>query len=101
MSDGDSKSGAEGGEEKKPLIEYPTTYAFKVMGRQEPGFVDYVRNLFKRLMGTEIAHDSVREQPSSKGTYVSVTVEVYLLSEEHRRTIYEALHKERRIVYYL
>ncbi|SEM69960.1 hypothetical protein SAMN05444354_12164 [Stigmatella aurantiaca] len=90
-----------GGDEKKDLIEYPSVYAFKVMGVQEPGFAEYVRQLFSRLMGTEISPDSLHEQPSSKGKYVSVTVSVYLLSEEHRRAIYAQLHQEKRIVYYL
>ena len=89
------------GEEKKPLIEYPAIYTFKVMGVQEHGFAEYVRQLFKRLMGTEISQDSIREQPSSKGKYVSVSVSVYLLSEEHRRAIYAQLHQEKRVIYYL
>ncbi|ATB32551.1 HP0495 family protein [Melittangium boletus] len=98
---GDPSPEKEGGQEKKPLIEYPTVYTFKVMGRQAPDFVDYVRGLFRVLMGTEISPDSIQEQPSSKGTYVSLSVSVYLLSEEHRRSIYERLRQESRIVYYL
>ncbi|MBN1207320.1 MAG: DUF493 domain-containing protein [Myxococcaceae bacterium] len=93
--------GPAAGEEKKPLIEYPAVYTFKVMGKQEHGFVEYVRALFKRLMGTEISPDSIREQPSSKGKYVSVSISVYLLSEEHRRSIYAQLHQEKRVIYYL
>ena len=88
-------------DQKKPLVEYPTLYAFKVMGKQEQGFQEYVRQLFHRLMGAEISNDSISEQPSRQGTYLSVTVTVYLLSEEHRQTIYSSLHKERRIIYYL
>ncbi|HSP79978.1 MAG TPA: DUF493 domain-containing protein [Myxococcaceae bacterium] len=88
-------------EEKTPLIEYPTVYTFKVMGRQESDFVEYVRGLFHRLMGTEISPDSIREQPSSRGRYVSVSVSVDLLSEEHRRSIYTQLHADERVVYYL
>jgi putative lipoic acid-binding regulatory protein len=87
--------------EKKPLIEYPTVYAFKVMGRQEHGFRAYVQALFKRLMGKEISPDSISELPSSRNKYLSLTVSVYLLSEEQRRGIYEQLHKEKRILYYL
>ncbi|QRK07298.1 DUF493 domain-containing protein [Archangium violaceum] len=99
---GDGQIQQEGdGQEKKPLIEYPTVYTFKVMGRQAPDFVEYVRSLFRLLMGTEISPDSIREQPSSKGTYVSVSVSVYLLSEEHRRSIYTRLRQEQRVVYYL
>lgn len=89
------------GEEKKPLIEYPAVYTFKVMGLKEDNFAEYVRTLFKRLMGTEVSPDSLREQPSSKGKYVSVSVSVYLLSEEHRRSIYAQLHQEKRVIYYL
>lgn len=89
------------GEEKKPLIEYPAVYTFKVMGKQEPGFLEHVRDLFRRLMGSEISPDSISEQPSSKGKYVSLSVSVYLLSEEHRRSIYSELHKDDRVIYYL
>jgi uncharacterized protein len=88
-------------DQQLPLIEYPTVYAFKVMGKQEHGFSEYVRLLFSRLMGTEISQESIAVQPSTKGTYVSLTVSVYLLSEEQRRTIYLQLHQEKRIVYYL
>lgn len=84
-----------------PLIEYPTVYAFKVMGKLEHGFKEYVRQLFSRLMGTEVSLDSISENVSNKNTYVSLTVSVYLLSEEQRKSIYVQLHKEKRIVYYL
>lgn len=89
------------GEEKKPLIEYPTVYAFKVMGKQEHGFREFVRSVFKRALGQEVSPDSISEQASSQNKYVSLTVSVYLLSEEQRVRIYEALHKEKRILYYL
>lgn len=89
------------GGEKKPLIEYPTVYEFKVMGLREHGFAEYVRSLFSRLMGTEVSPDSISEAVSKQGKYVSLRVSVYLLSEAHRVSIYEALHREKRIVYYL
>lgn len=85
----------------KPLIEYPTVYVFKVMGRLEHGFGEWVRQLFGRLMGAEISKDSISQNISRQGHYVSLTVSVYLLSEEQRQTIYQHLHKEKRILYYL
>ena len=88
-------------EGKPPLIEYPTTYTFKVMGKQEHGFRAYVRALFHRILGIEISPDSMSEQPSSRGKYVSLTVAVVLLSEDQRKAIYEALHKDKRVLYYL
>ena len=103
MSDGDGKKPGqiETQEGRPPPIEYPTIYPFKVMGRQEQDFSEYVRHLFGRLIGTEVARDSMTEQPSSKGKYVSVTVSVFLTSEEQRLRIYTALKAESRIVYYL
>lgn len=88
-------------DEKKPLIDYPTVYAFKVMGRREHGFAEWVRVMFGRLMGSEVSRDSISENVSKQGNYVSLTVSVYLLSEQHRQTIYAALHREKRILYYL
>jgi uncharacterized protein len=93
--------GSEDAAEKRPLIEYPTVYTFKVMGKQEHGFKEYVRQLFKRVIGQEVSPDSMSEQPSSKGNYLSVSVSVYLLSEDQRRAVYSALHKEKRVLYYL
>lgn len=88
-------------EEVKPLIEYPTVYAFKVMGKREHGFATYVREKFTRLMGSEIADDAVSENISKEGRYTSLTVSVTLTSEEQRKAIYEDIHSDKRIVYYL
>lgn len=88
-------------DEKPPLIEYPTTYAFKVMGKQTPDFTEYVRGLFSKLTGAEVPTSAIEPVPSSKGTYLSLTVSVRLNSEEQRRSIYLQLHEEERIVYYL
>ena len=87
-------------EEKKPLIEYPSVYTFKVMGRQAADFATYVRELFERLLEGE-SPQSIVEQPSGKGTYVSLSVAVLLKSEEQRRSLYAQLHADPRIVYYL
>ncbi|NOJ82567.1 HP0495 family protein [Myxococcus xanthus] len=101
MTKEDAGSPPSGEGEKKPLIEYPSVYTFKVMGTQGAGFVEHVRELFKRFLGTELSPDSIHEQPSSKGKYVSLSVSVYLLSEEQRRAIYDGLHKDERVIYYL
>lgn len=86
---------------ERPLIEYPTLYAFKVMGKLEHGFPEYIRQKFSRLMGSEVSRDSISENVSKQGKYVSLTVSVYLLSEDQRRAIYAEIHTDKRIVYYL
>lgn len=85
----------------RALIDYPTPYTFKVMGRQEHGFREYVRQLFHRVLAQEISQDSMSELPSRGARYLSVSVTVVLLSEEQRARVYGALHKDRRILYYL
>jgi len=109
MAAGDD-TGSELGSEtasEVPKIEYPTHYTFKVMGQalepqaQPTGFRPFVVALFERLLGQALAAEAVTELPSSRGKYVSVSVTVHLHSEDQRRGIYHALHKERRIVYYL
>lgn len=94
-------SEAEAEKDKKPLITYPTDYAFKVIGKQEHGFKEFIRLLFGRLMGHEVSPDSIAESPSRQGKYLALTVTVVLLSEEQRQTIYGQLFKEKRILYYL
>jgi hypothetical protein len=97
MDDDANKPGA-----KRPLIEYPTIYEFKVMGRRGQGFEEWVRLLFGRLIGTEVSRDSITENVSKRGNYVSLTVTVFLQSEEQRQMIYGHLHREKeRILYYL
>ena len=89
-------------ETRPPLIEYPAVYTFKVMGRKDQDFLDFVRALFHRALGQEISPDSIRERPSREGRYVSLDVTVYLLSEEQRLRIYGLLHEEKkRVLYYL
>jgi uncharacterized protein len=84
-----------------PNLTYPTDYTFKVMGKQEHGFKEYVRQLFHRVLAQEVSQDSMSELPSKGAKYLSVSVTVVLLSEEQRARVYEALHKDRRILYYL
>ncbi|HXX29354.1 MAG TPA: DUF493 domain-containing protein, partial [Myxococcaceae bacterium] len=55
----------------RALIEYPAAYTFKVMGRQEHGFREYVRQLFHRVLAQEISQDSMSEVPSRGARYLS------------------------------
>lgn len=85
----------------KPLIEYPTVYAYKVMGRRSDDFHAYVRGVFRALLGAELEAEAISENVSKQGTYVSLTVSVRLETEDQRQKIYAHLHTDQRIVYYL
>lgn len=85
----------------KPLVEYPTDYAFKVMGKRDEDFTEYIRVKFSQLIGNEVPPHAVAENVSKQGKYVSVTVTVRLHSEDQRQKIYADIHTDTRIVYYL
>jgi putative lipoic acid-binding regulatory protein len=84
-----------------PLIEYPAPYPFKVFGKLEPGFREYVRVLFGTLLGIEVDDQAIEENVSTKSTYVALTITVVLTDEAQRQRIYEHLKADRRVVYYL
>jgi putative lipoic acid-binding regulatory protein len=82
-----------------PLVEYPLPYTFKVMGLAGDDFAEHARRLVGRF--TDIPAEDVTVRQSSGGKYHSVSVVVRLASEEERRAIYQALHEDARVVYYL
>ena len=85
----------------KPLVEYPTVYAYKVMGKREGEFHTLVQHLISTALGRPVGDDAIVENVSKQGHYVSLTVSVRLENEAERVAIYTAIHNEKRIVYYL
>jgi putative lipoic acid-binding regulatory protein len=86
--------------EPAPLLEYPLDYTFKVMGLAADDFPEHARRLVARVVGDAPA-EQVSIRASSGGKYQSVSVEVRLVSEAQRRAVYQVLHDDERVVYYL
>ena len=84
----------------RPTLDYPLDYTFKVMGLAGDDFAEHARRLVARCVG-EVPPDRVTVRASSAGKYHSVSVVVRLVSEEQRRAVYQALHDDARVVYYL
>ncbi len=82
------------------LITYPLDYTFKVMGLAADDFAEHARRLVARVVG-EVAAEKVTVRASAQGKYHSVSVVARLDSEDQRRAVYQALHDDRRVVYYL
>lgn len=85
----------------RPLVDYPTAYAFKVMGKQEGNFREHIRLGFGRVLGREVPDARISEQTSRKGNFVSLTVTVDLEAEAQRVALYAFLHADERVVFYL
>ena len=82
-----------------PLLEYPLRYTFKVMGLAAEDFAEHARRLVGRF--TDSPAEDVVVRRSTGGKYHSVSVVVQLASEDQRRAVYQALHEDDRVVYYL
>ena len=83
-----------------PALDYPLDYTFKVMGLAGDDFAEHARRLVARVVG-EAPAAQVTVRASSGGKYHSASVRVRLESEDQRRAVYEALHGDARVVYYL
>jgi len=100
--DGESvRDGTDGkGDPATPVLAYPLDYTFKVMGLAGEDFPEHARSLVVRAAGGAPPL-RVAVRPSAAGKYQSVSVVVRLASEEQRRAVYQALHDDGRVVYYL
>ena len=88
--------------DEHPCIDYPTGYIFKVIGRASENYPDFVRRLLSRALGRVVDEDHVRRvRPSSKGTYLAVTIEVMLVRESERKAVYRALWESEQVLFYL
>ena len=83
-----------------PALDYPLDYTFKVMGLAADDFPEHARRLVAAVVGSA-PPERVTVRASSHGKYQSVSVEVRLASEAQRRAVYQALHDDARVVYYL
>jgi uncharacterized protein len=83
-----------------PLIEYPVDYTFKVIGLAADDFAEHARRLVSRVVAG-VPAERVTIRASAKGKYHSVSVRAWLVSEEQRRAVYQALWEDPRVVYYL
>ncbi len=82
------------------VLAYPLGYVFKIIGLASDDFAEHARRLVARVVG-DAPPERVTVRASAKGKYHSVSVEVTLGSEAQRRAVYQALHDDERVVYYL
>jgi putative lipoic acid-binding regulatory protein len=92
---GDGGGGASGVQ-----LDYPLEYEFKIMGLAGDDFAEHARRLVERIVG-EAPAERVRVRASAQGKYHAVTVVTLLVNEGQRRAVYQALHEDSRVVYYL
>jgi len=72
------------------LIEYPTDFPIKVMGRREPRLVHTIVEIVQRH-APDFDPATVEMRTSKKNSYLSVTCTVRATSREQLDTLYQEL----------
>lgn len=72
------------------LLEFPSDFPMKVMGRMEPGFAQEVVAIVKRHVPA-FKESSLSMRPSSKKSYVGLTFVVHVISREQLDELYREL----------
>lgn len=81
-------------------VEYPTFYTFKATVLAGPLERARVIEHVAKVVGP-IEPASVTVRASSGGKYESLSLHVWLRSEDERRRVYEAFHGDKGIVWYV
>ena len=79
------------------LLEFPCRFPIKVMGRDTPEFRPDVLAIITERAG-EIPEDDVRMQPSSKGSFVSLTVTITADNRQQLDEVYLALQADEQVM---
>jgi len=86
---------------QETLQQYPCEYQFKAFGcaKPESNFADAVHSVINEIV--PITRDAIKHRPSSKGSYLCVSVVTYLHNEQQRQDIYRALQRLEKLKYLL
>jgi len=79
------------------LLEFPCRFPIKVMGRDTPEFRPGILAIITEHAG-EIPEDDVRTQPSSKGSFVSLTVTITAEGRQQLDDVYLALQADEHVM---
>lgn len=82
--------------EDKPEIEYPCKWGYRLIGKDK----DTMHSAAKSLLGVK-PHTIKHGNQSSKGTFVSLHLELVVDSEDERIYLYEEFKKQECFLYVL
>jgi uncharacterized protein len=77
-------------ESGQTLLEFPTPFPIKVMGRRESGFAQSVMEIVLRH-APDFQPATMEMRPSRQGTYISLTVTIEARSREQLDALYQEL----------
>jgi putative lipoic acid-binding regulatory protein len=77
-------------ESGQTLLEFPTPFPIKVMGRRESGFAQSVMEIVLKH-APDFQPATMEMRPSRQGTYISLTVTIEARSREQLDALYRDL----------
>ncbi|MDQ7015794.1 MAG: DUF493 domain-containing protein [Gammaproteobacteria bacterium] len=82
---------------EESLIEFPCQFAIKVMGKNSTEFEALVISIVRQHV-SDLGEGAVKNRPSSKGKFTSLTVTVNATSQQHLDDIYRALTASKQVL---
>ncbi|WP_341503381.1 DUF493 family protein YbeD [Gallaecimonas sp. GXIMD4217] len=80
------------------LLEFPCQFPFKVLAQADEHLAEQVVAVVQQHAPGDYSPEI---RPSSKGTYISVTVQVTVTSKDHVESLYKALGAIEKVKYVL
>jgi len=77
---------------KEPKIEFPCDYPIKVIGDFHVNFTDEILDIVRQY-DSSVAREKVKERPSSKGNYQSITIPFRATGESQLKQLFADLKK--------
>jgi putative lipoic acid-binding regulatory protein len=85
----------------KDLINFPVDYEFKIIGKSDRLDIEYIAGQIEEIIKRNLSREGIRKRESTKKTYSSYSVKVYLEEYNELEKIYEFLKSQETISYYL
>lgn len=84
-------------DQPESLLVFPCRFPIKIMGRDAPDFYETALELVEKHAG-KVNPDDVRNAPSSKGNFVSLTITITAESQPQLDAIYRELSDHEQIL---
>ena len=75
-----------GENEKRPLVEYPCEWSYRIIGNEISKMVEAVESAVEGMK-----YDLQASNISNKGNYFSISLKVFVNNEEERNLVYERI----------
>lgn len=85
----------------KDLVKFPVDYEFKIIGKSDKLDIEYIAGQIELITSRNFSREGIRKRESTKKTYSSYSVKIYLEEYNELQHIYEFFKSQESISYYL